>query len=91
MARNILCMGSPRFSRRWAVITISLELAAQSSMGSEKSSRTVVCSASMAVFPVTTMDAGSLPSQSRFCRLCCVGAKCRSVTQPTNCRFISSG
>ena len=33
MARNIWCMGSPRFSRRWAVMTTRRLSAAQSSWG----------------------------------------------------------
>ena len=70
---------------------MSREPAAHSRMGLEKSSRTVVPNASMAVLPVTTMEAGFLPSLSRFSRLSSVGAKCRSAMQPTNCRFISSG
>ena len=45
----------------------------------------------MAVLPVTTMVSGFFPSRCRFSLAPSVGEKCRSATQPTNWRFISSG
>ncbi len=51
----------------------------------------VACSASMTVFPVTTIVDGSMPSDSRFLREVAVGARCSAARGAVRRRFTFSG